>query len=108
MVGWTAPSATIATTVRLGQHQRKLVLPPHVQRVIQESTKTQKEKQHVFPVCLASTSVLIELTARNVPLKRIKTKLLSPVVNLVLLDASRRWMEARHAWLAWLENLKRK
>ena len=66
--------------------------PTHhsAKRVIQESIKRKKEKQRVFPVCLASTSALIELTARNVLSQRTKTKLPSPVVNLAVQDASRR------------------
>jgi hypothetical protein len=52
--------------------------------VQQENIKIKQVKHHVFHVCRASTSVLIELTVKNVPLKRTKTKPLSPVVNLAL------------------------
>ena len=45
MVGRTAPSATTATTVRLGQHQRKSILPPRAQRVQQEEHQEEQETQ---------------------------------------------------------------
>ena len=80
----------------------------HVKRVIVESIKRNKAKQHVFLVCLVNTSVLIELTARNVPLKRTKTNLLIPVVNLALQDANQTSQEVRRVWHAWQENLKKK
>ena len=47
MVGWTALSATIATTVRLEQHQRKSILLPHAQHVHLD-LKHQKEKETQF------------------------------------------------------------
>ena len=52
MVGWTAPSAMIATTVRLGQRQMKSILLPHAQRVQQEEHKKEKEIQLAAPVLL--------------------------------------------------------
>ena len=43
MVGRTAPSATIVTTVRLGQRQMKSIVLPHAQRVQQEEYQKGQE-----------------------------------------------------------------
>ena len=65
-------------------------MPPNACLANQVVIKAILDKLRVFLACLASTSVLIELTVRNVLLQRTKTKLLSPVVNLVQQVASRR------------------
>ena len=44
MAGWIALSATVVTTVSLGQHQMKSALPPRAQHV-QLDLQHQKEKE---------------------------------------------------------------
>ena len=65
MVGWTAPSATIATTVRLEQHQRKSSLPPRAQHVHLD-LQHQKEKE----TQLASLVLLENFKIRTQTMKK--------------------------------------
>ena len=63
MVDQTAPSATVATTVRLGQRQRKSILPPRAQRVQQEEHQEEQETQ------LAAIVLLENLKTRTQTMK---------------------------------------
>ena len=60
MVGWTAPSAMAATTVRLERHQPKSALPPCAQHVQQEEHKKEKEIQHAEIVLLENLKKRIQ------------------------------------------------
>ena len=52
MVDRTALNAMAATTVRVGQRQRKSALQPHAQRVQQEEHQKEKEILHAAIVLL--------------------------------------------------------
>ena len=71
MVGQTAPSATTATTVRLGQRQRKSILPLRAQRVQQGENQKEKEIRLAAIVLLENLKRRIQtmkIFARNVEL----------------------------------------
>ena len=71
MVGWTAPSAMIATTVRLGQRQMKSILLPCAQHVQQEEHQKVQVTQHAEIVLLENLKKRIQtvkIFARNVEL----------------------------------------
>jgi len=109
MVGWTAPSATTATTVRLEQRQRKSALPPHAQRVQQEEHQKEKETQlaaHVLLENLKIRTQTMKIFARNVNQDSSLTALTCQSARHVQQGEHQKEQETQLAAIVLLENLK--